>query len=202
MKRFPKLIVAVAVVMSIGLAPASAQQKGQIQFKAGAGVFSFPDYLSMVLVGFGSIDNADGVTRGNFIPITNPSVEVEFLTSDKFSIGGFFTFGVASSWTTVDATGEINTDATSFYPSLGLAMTTRYFRSDNFSMYGSWGVGATIITMRQTSPTEGRGGLDATVIPAANIYPLGFKFGDTKGWTVEVGWGSKGIVSFGGFTYF
>lgn len=202
MKRFSKLLMAVVLVMFVSLAPAKAQQKGDLQLRAGVGYFSLPDYVGILLAGFGSIDTTEGITRDDFIPLLNPSVEVEYHFSEHFSLGGFLALGYADARTTLDSTGEINKRATAFYPTLGISFTMRYFRSGNFSMYGSGGVGATLLAFRQTTPEEGRRPLQIQGAPMANVYPLCFKYGNTSGLHVEVGWGSKGLVSVGGFTYF
>lgn len=199
MKRFFRLIMMVVLMAFASLAPAKAQQKGDLHVKAGIGFFSVTDYLGLLLAGFGSIDTTEGVSHHDFITLFNPSVEVEYHFSPHFSLGGFLATGYADAWSTLDATGQINKRATVFYPTLGVSCTTRYFRSGNFSMYGSFGVGVALVTFRQTTPDEGRGNLQFNPIPMANAYPLGFKFGDTKGLFVEAGWGSKGLVNIGAF---
>lgn len=202
MKRFSRLIVAVVLVMFVSLAPAKAQQKGDLQLRAGVGHFSLPDFIGILLAGFGSIDTTANITRDDFIPLLNPSVELEYHFSEHFSLGGFLALGYADARTTLNSTGEINKRVTAFYPTLGISFTTRYFRSGNFSMYATVGLGATLLAFRQTTPEEGRRPLLIQGAPMGNAYPLCFKYGNTSGLHVEVGWGSKGLVSVGGFTYF
>lgn len=189
-------------LLAIGVAPARAQLSGQMHVKGGAGFLSFPDYLGLVLVGLGSIDTTEGVTRGEFIPLVGPSAELERVVSERFSWGGFFALGCASAWTKFDSNGALNKRTSAIYPSLGIGCTTRYFRVGNFSMYGSWGLGVTFYAVDQYTASGGSTGVQMAVFPTANLYPLSFKIGSQSGFYTEIGWGSKGFVSMGGFKYF
>ena len=74
-------------VLGIGLT-ASAQPNDNKQIRVGVGVFSAPDFVGLFVAGFGSIDTNDDISRGEFIPLFNPNIEMTWKVTDWLSLGG------------------------------------------------------------------------------------------------------------------
>lgn len=189
-----------AGTMLLAAAPqtATAQQKGDWQVKGSAGVLSLPDIVSIMIVGFGSIDTNENVERGEFVPITSLSAEANYWFSEKFAVGGSLTVGHASAWSNFTDTGALSRSISATYPTLCVNATTRYFRKGDFMMYGLWGVGAMGIMARQYDSDNGLRNLEFAAAPMGNLYPLCLQYGQRNGLFVEVGWGARGIVNIGG----
>ena len=205
MRRFLTLLATLAVGLT-PLSPASAQNTHTWQLKGSAGLFSLPDFVGLLVVGFGSIDTTDEVTRHEFTPVTNLSFEAHRFVNEWFALGGSLSVGYASAYTRFANGGAISRRASALYPTLCLAATTRYFESNRFAMYGSWGVGATALLVDQYSANSSSANDDDTpstgITLMGNLYPLCLSYGESSGIYVEVGWGAKGIVNVGGFFNF
>jgi zinc transporter ZupT len=87
MKRFFAIFVAGAMLLA-ATTTATAQQGGDWQVRGSAGVLSLPDVFGVIVVGFGSIDTSENVTSHEFVPLTSPTVEVNYWLGDKLALGG------------------------------------------------------------------------------------------------------------------
>lgn len=201
MKRLFAILL-VGALLCAALPTATAQQRGDWQIKGSAGVLSLPDIVSIMIVGFGSIDTNENVERGEFVPITNLSADANYWFGEKFAVGGSLTVGHASAWSHFADTGDLSRSINATYPTLAVNATTRYFRKEEFMMYGLWGVGVMGIMARQYDSDNGLRNLQFAAAPMGNIYPLCLQYGERNALFVEVGWGARGVVNIGGsFTF-
>ena len=196
MKRFLMILLAAAMVLST--TTATAQQRGDWHVRGSAGVLSLPDIFGVIVVGFGSIDSNENVERHEFIPLTSPTVEVNYWLNDKVALGGSLSVGCAASWSKFTDSGQTSRSVSAVYPTLCLSAQTRYFRKGNVMMYGSWGVGAMTVVVNQYDVDNGGRETSLGASLMGNIYPVCFQFGQGKGLFVELGWGAKGVVNVGG----
>lgn len=196
MKRFFTVLMIAAVVLGASQ-PLMAQQKGEWNVKVGAGWFSAPDFVGLLVAGLGSIDTTEGTSSQEFIPLINPNVEVLYGVSDWCSLGGSMAMGYSAAKSVFDVTGEVNRSSSAFYNTLCLSAQTRYFRRGNFAMYGSWGVGLCALYAMQRSADGNTNNNNFAATFMANAYPLCFEMGEKVSCFVEVGWGAKGIVNVG-----
>lgn len=197
MKRFFAILAAGAMLLA-ATTTATAQQRGDWQVRGGAGVLSLPDVFGVIVVGFGSIDTSENVTSHEFVPLTSPTIEVNYWLGDKVALGGSLSVGYAAAWSTFNDSGKDSRRVSALYPTLCLSAQTRYFRKGNFMMYGSWGVGAMTMVVNQYNSDEGQNNSSLGFSMMGNLYPLGFQFGHDKAFFVELGWGAKGTLNVGG----
>lgn len=201
MKRILVTLMALAVGAA-SLTPAVAQtQPGDWQARVGAGFFSVPDYVGLILVAFGSIDTNENISHKDFVPLTSINADFNYQKNAWFSWGGKLSFGCAMASSHFNDTGATSRSVTVAYPTLLVGAKTRYFRSGIFEMYGSWGAGATLLVMDQyTSDSEPN--FQMRLFPMADLYPVSFSLGRKNGFFAEIGWGSKGMVNMGGYFSF
>ena len=207
MRRF-FAILAVAALSLVTTLPSSAQEYGlprqsyQRNVNIGAGFLSIPDVVGALVTGLSSIEIGEETYAATITPYTNPSVEIMKYKREWFSYGLSISLGYAE--------GSImsNTDATikqtlCIYPTVGFVAETRYFKNEKFSMYGSWGAGASLYVVSQKYANGyGDSTLDAVVLPCVDIYPLCARWGEFIGVYAELGMGSKGMLNTGVFINF
>ena len=191
----------VLVLATTAITPAKAQAKGEWSIKGGVGFLSLPDLVLGLAVGLGSIDDTEGVVREDFTPMLDPTLEFHYGVNNWLSLGGSATIGYLSAQTVLGNTGAVNKSIECFYNTLCVSAISRYFTAGKFSMYGSWGVGAMVVSTVQTSRSNGSSSQFAGTL-MANAYPLCFSVGDSIGGYCELGWGAKGFVNAGMFVNF
>lgn len=192
------LLIAVA-----GITPMNAQEKASLKLHYGAGYFSFPDFLGVLLVGFGSLEFSEEESlHRNFVPLINPNVELEYYFNEHVSLGGHLSLGMATANRTFEENPDNFKKATAVYPSLMVSSSTHYLQKEKFSLYGHWGVGATLFFFRQVQSDKAENPLQCNVFPAANIYPICLSYGKKHAVKLELGWGSKGFANIGGSILF
>lgn len=207
MKRLVAIFAVVVLSMTTVL-PASAQeyqlprQTYETRADIGVGWVSIPDVVGILVTGLGSLDFEGDTFVTSFTPCTNPSIEVMRYKNEWFSYGLSVTIGLAEG--TIEAeTGVVKKQTKCFYPTLSFVAETRYFKDENFALYGSWGVGASFYMVRQKY-TNGYGDstFDVAVLPCVDIYPLCARWGEQIGVYAALGAGSKGGLNVGGFINF
>lgn len=199
MKRL-LLLLLVATIALNSTTTAQAQVDRNLTLKASAGLISLPDYINLLLVGLGSIDPKDNISREDFTPCTAINLEMLHPINHWMQIGASLSSGYASAQTIYNDTGALSRYISSFHNSLCFLANTTYWQKNNFAFYGSWGLGATLFVVTQKDADTNN--TQATVAPMGNIYPICMKFGNLKGAYLELGWGAKGIVTIGGFINF
>lgn len=203
MKRFFTFFAAI-LLASATITPSAAQQVGQWSVRGGVGWFSLPDFIGILVAGFGTaFNNPEGSERQEFIPLLNPSIEAHYSFNEWFALGGSLACGYASSKSTHIESGALNKKVWAAYPTLCVSAQTTYFRKGKFSMYGLWGLGVTAMFSQQTSEdSSAEHNTSVVVAPMGNLYPLGISFGNNIGGFAEFGWGTKGIVNIGAYCNF
>lgn len=198
MKRLYTLMLALLIALA-GTQPMQAQEKGSLALHYGAGFFSFPDFLGILLVGFGSLEfnNEESIHR-DFIPLIDPNFELEYYFNERVSLGGHLSLGMAKASRIFEEEVDSYKKATAVYPSLMLSSSTHYLQKEKFSLYGHWGLGATFLFFRQIHSDKSENPLKLSLFPAANIYPLCLSYGKQHRVKMELGWGSKGFANIGG----
>lgn len=187
-------------VLGIGLT-ASAQPNDNKQIRVGVGVFSAPDFVGLFVAGFGSIDTNDDISRGEFIPLFNPNIEMTWKVTDWLSLGGRVAVGYSSAWSTFNKTGDVSRRISFLYPTLNAVANTTYFSRGGWTLGGSWGFGMTYMVTNQYDSDSGTNA-SSTIAPMFDIYPLCIGYGGPVGLFVEWGWGSRGVVNLGGYFNF
>ena len=200
MKRFFTTLM-VVVLSAAALAPAKAQTKGEWSIKGGVGYLSVPDLILGLAVGLGSIDNTEGVVREDFTPMVDPTLEFHYGVNNWLALGGSATVGYLSAKTLLGNTGAVNKSVSCFYNTLCVNAISRYFTAGKFSMYGSWGVGAMLVSTQQRDRSNGSSSQFAGTL-MANVYPLCFSVGGSIGGFCELGWGAKGFANVGAYFNF
>lgn len=198
MKRF-FMLAGLAAALALSIQRVEAQEKGEWSVKIGVGELSLPDVVGSLVAGLGSIDTTEGTENEDFVTLLNPNVEAHYGINDWLSVGGSFALGYASAKSVFEETQVVNKSAKVIYPTLAVVADTRYFVSNNFAMYGSWGLGAMGLYLQQRGEGTGGNNDGFAVSLMGNIYPLCFSFGKQNrvAGFVEVGWGAKGICNIG-----
>lgn len=207
MKRLVAIFAVVVLSMTTVL-PASAQEYQQPQtsggemLKVGVGYVSAPDIVGVLVTSLGSIEFEDDAYSLGFTPLTNISVEMLYKKNQWLSFGWSVAMGYASG-RIENGSGAVMKTTRILYPTVSFVAETRYFKRDDFALYGAWGLGATLYVVGQKY-LDGSGSslLDAVVYPCMDIYPACFRWGEEFGAQIEVGWGSKGVVNCGLFFNF
>ncbi len=201
MKRASLLLLGALTILTASQ-PLNAHEKGDFRLSAGIGVYSYVDMVSILIVGISLLDNNENIYGTDFIPLTNPNVGLEYYLSDHVSLGGSISLGFCSGSNRFED-GSISKKTTMVYPSLLINSTTHYLKRRSFSLYGRWGLGATLFVSKQIqnkSDTSSSVQLSPTM--AGDLYPLCFCLGNKTGFFLEAGWGTKGFVNLGGYFSF
>lgn len=208
MRRFFAILVVAAFAL-VAISPASAQEYGlsgqnyQKKMDIGAGWFSIPDVVGVLITGLSSIEIEEETFSTSLTPCTNPSVEIMKYKNEWFSYGASFSLGYAEGAVETQM-GVVKKQTICIYPTIGFVAETRYFNNDDgFSLYGSWGAGASLYVVSQKYANGyGESTLSATVMPCVDIYPLCARWGEFIGVYAELGIGSKGVLNTGVFINF
>lgn len=207
MKRFFTFLAATAMSVAT-IFPAKAQLGDGWSIKAGAGWFSIPDVVGLLLAGFGAIDTEEGTSNKSFVPMVSPSVELHYQFNDWFALGGSLAVGYAQNKSVFDSSNIVNKEIWTLYPTLCVNALTNYYQNDEFTLYGSWGVGVMVLFCQQRGESITDKSVKCQSAFMGNCYPLGLAFdlrplfggSESNGrtaLTLEAGWGAKGIASLG-----
>lgn len=207
MKRFFTCLL--VVLMGVGGAKnASAQTPEQNRWstKASLGWFSYTDFVSILIVGFGQISTDEELDPSRdkaFMPLLDLSADVGYQMTDWLRIGGAVSVGHsnASRYTTSGAT-LLACSVT--FTSLLFNTEFNYFSQPGFTFYADLGVGVGLGVARQWGKHFTTDSTQPSVVltPAFDLYPLCFAWGNKLGGMVELGWGTKGIINAGAFLRF
>ncbi|MDD4847531.1 MAG: hypothetical protein PHR53_02015 [Bacteroidales bacterium] len=92
--------------------------------------------------------------------------------------------------------GLVSSDFEWFHSAM-VKMKFYYIANPKFSFYGDLGLGVTL-SVNQFTNTKAT----PQLFPNFGVYPIGVKFGKKAGGFVELGYGYKGFMNFGGFVKF
>jgi len=119
----------------------------------------------------------------------------------RFAIGGTFGYSSASTDVTYESIPDKKYNFDLSYYILMLDGEYRYINGNNLKLYSTIGLGADIISPSGTD-TKGKS-TPVLVIPAFQISPVGIDFGmENIGGSLEIGFGTKGIISGGIYARF
>lgn len=120
---------------------------------------------------------------------------------NNFSIGGVFGYSKANTDVTYESKPNLTFSVGISYFILMAQGEYKYIRNKNFQLYSGIGVGVDILS---PSGNDTKGNSTPSQIGAAlQFTPLGLKFGsDAFGGNLELGFGSKGVISGGIYSRF
>ena len=188
-------ILAIAVLFSANLKPIQAQDTNRWDARLGLGVFGTQDVVGLLTVGLGEYVDGEISSSSGFLPLITPSLEMSYTCNEYISVGAQLTLGFATEeYEYYNTTQKGNSFM--LYPTLMANLKVNYFKKNNFSMYGLFGLGATNYFIVNNGPYNSTN-LIYLVTPTFNFYPLCFSTNKDNGFYMEVGWGSKGFINLG-----
>jgi|WetSurMetagenome_2_1015567.scaffolds.fasta_scaffold21984_4 hypothetical protein len=138
--------------------------------------------------------------NGTFIGPVMLQYQRSFKNS-RFTVGGLFAYSKANTDVVYESKPELTFKFDISYFIIMAQSEYKYIDNKNFQLYSGLGLGVDIIspsgndTKGNSAPSE--------IGPALHLTPVGLKFGSEKfGGNLELGWGSKGLVSGGVYARF
>jgi hypothetical protein len=195
MKRIATILV-IAALFSANIKSIQAQEDtNRWDARVGLGLFSIQDLSSLYTTGLSA--NIDGAYSINstFFSLITPNIEMSYACNPYISIGAQLTLGYsAAEYKYYDDDNRSNYHL--IYPSLMANLKANYFKHNNFSMYGLFGLGfSTYIVIDNPAYSSTYVGISAT--PMINFYPLCLSTNKDNGFFMELGCGSKGFINLG-----
>jgi hypothetical protein len=120
---------------------------------------------------------------------------------NNFTIGGVFGYSKANTDVTYESKPNLTYSVDISYFILMAQAEYKYIKNKNFQIYSGLGFGVDIVA---PSGNDTKGNSTPSQIgPALQVTPLGLKFGsDSFGGNLELGFGSKGLISGGIYSRF
>ena len=196
-----KKIVLCLVCVGMSLTVSAQESMPKHELYGGAGLLNDNQVMAMVADVVGTIFTGGHLVQPDSYQILTPFIGYRHWITKRFGLGGTFAYDV-NSVKVYNGTDE-NRSAqmkkiNRYYMTFAVEPTFNYIQKPSFQLYGSLGVGATIVSFENTTFDDGTNA-DVSRLPYVNahITPIGMRFGKDFGGFMEIGYGYKGIFNAG-----
>lgn len=206
MQKIKTCIILLILFVFAGVSFSQSQQENLNEVRLNYGFVSVEQFsflISTVLIGttFGGLFNEnvkdiDGSFTGPIMLQYQKSFK-----NNNFTVGGLFGYSQARTDVIYESKPGISFSVDITYITLMAQSEYKYINNKNFQLYSGLGLGADILlptgndTKGESAPTK--------IGPAFQVTPLGLKAGSDKfGGLLEIGFGSKGLITAGVYSRF
>ena len=168
---------------------------------AGLGLLNDNQVVAMIADAVGTIFTGGYLVQPDSYQALTPFIGYRYWLTNRFGLGGTFAYDVNS----VKVYNGTNDDRTTqmrkmnrYYMTFAVEPTYNYVYKPTFQLYGSLGLGVTIVSFENATFDDGTDA-DVSRLPYVNVHftPIGARFGKEFGGFVELGYGYKGILNAG-----
>ena len=200
MKRTLLCLACAGIILHIS---AQEVQESQIfmpkhEVYAGFGLLNDNQILAMATDIFSTIVTLGYLVQPGSYKAFTPFAGYRYWFTKRFVLGGTFAYDVNSvkvyNADHRDQMREINR----YYMTFAVEPTFNYVCQPSWQLYGSFGLGLTIVHFADAVFDDGRKA-NVSRVPYVNVHatPVGVRFGKEFGGFVEIGYGYKGILNAG-----
>lgn len=187
----------VTLVLALGFVATVNAQESRHEIRVGIGYLSTDEFANTFTDILGIV-----MTDGLYNPKTvgglyvNPHVSYKYKINRTFSVGSTFVY--TSICTNLLSTGGVVEERESYqFFTLAVDGYVNYLQRGRFKLYGTLGVGCTMINQRNYDISENKKSAQNQFHLNFQVSPIGVQFGDMISGFLELGFGYKGIVSAG-----